>query len=82
MVSKPIDLKCQEVVELVTDYLVGALSVDQRVRVEKHLLVCPPCTTYLDQMKTTVELTRGLDGAPAEEIAADLMALFRRRQPR
>ena len=37
----PDELTCQELVELVTDYLEDALSPAERVRFEEHLIVCP-----------------------------------------
>ncbi|MFL5375849.1 MAG: zf-HC2 domain-containing protein, partial [Myxococcales bacterium] len=36
----PGELSCAELVELVTDYLEGALSADERDEVEKHLAIC------------------------------------------
>lgn len=51
------DLTCQQAVELVTDYLEGALSRRQRRRFEKHLRACDNCATYLDQIRTAIRLT-------------------------
>jgi anti-sigma factor RsiW len=51
------DLVCQQVVELVTDYLEGTLSRAARRRFEAHLAGCPHCTEYLAQMRETVSLT-------------------------
>lgn len=48
------ELNCQEFVELVTDYLEGALPAELRERVEAHLQVCDGCTLYLGQMRVTV----------------------------
>lgn len=53
----PQPLACQEVVELVTDYLEGALSRKDRRRFEHHLAGCPHCTAYLAQMRQTLRLT-------------------------
>lgn len=50
-------LTCQELVELVTDYLEGALSRRQRARFERHLDGCDGCTTYVEQIRQTVRLT-------------------------
>ena len=50
------DLTCQELVELVTDYLDGALDEETADRFEQHLSVCPGCETYLGQMKETASL--------------------------
>jgi hypothetical protein len=81
--SHAIDLVCKNVVELVTEYLSDAMTPEARAGIEQHLLLCPPCVTYLGQMKTTVQLAGGLDdaAAPAADPAAPL-ALFRRwKQP-
>jgi anti-sigma factor RsiW len=50
------DLVCQQVVELVTDYLEGALSRPARRRFERHLASCPHCTEYLAQIRSTIRL--------------------------
>ncbi len=50
-------LTCHEVVELVTDYLEGALPPEVRGRVEEHLALCDGCSTYLEQMRETIRLT-------------------------
>ena len=50
------DLVCQQAVELVTDYLEGALSRAARRRLERHLAGCPHCTEYLAQMRATIRL--------------------------
>lgn len=76
--STSIDLACQEAVELVTDYLVDALAGDERAGLERHLRDCSPCAAYLEQVRTTVRLTGGLDGAAAKEAAVELVELFRR----
>jgi len=47
-------LVCQEVVELVTAYLDGALDPVTRARFQAHLEGCDGCATYLDQLRATV----------------------------
>jgi len=54
--SRSRDLPCQVVVEMVTDYLEGALSAADRRRFEGHLAGCPHCTEYLAQMRETIRL--------------------------
>ena len=76
---RPRDLPCQVVVELVTDYLEGALSPAERRRFEFHLAGCPHCTEYLAQMRETIRLAGQVtpeDLTPRME--ADLTDLFRR----
>jgi anti-sigma factor RsiW len=48
---------CHEVIEIITDYLEGALRTDDRRRVEEHLALCEGCTAYLEQMRETIRLT-------------------------
>ena len=59
-------LSCQELVELVTDYLEDALSAQDRERFEAHLAECGNCLIYLDQMRVTVGL---LGRLPAESLS-------------
>jgi anti-sigma factor RsiW len=72
------DLTCQDFVELVTDYLEGALDEDTGRRFEEHLALCPGCDTYLSQMKETA--TR-LGEIPVESLSAEtqstLLSAFR-----
>ncbi|MGH3032970.1 MAG: anti-sigma factor family protein [Gaiellaceae bacterium] len=53
-------LTCEELVELVTDYVEDRMPVDERMRFEEHLAACGPCRTYLKQMRETIQLTGGL----------------------
>ena len=46
------DVKCQDFVELVTEYLDGAMSPGERVRFEAHIDHCDECRTYLAQFAT------------------------------
>jgi len=48
------DLTCRELVELVTDYLEGALDPGDRARFEGHLDRCAGCRAYLGQMRATI----------------------------
>ena len=50
------DLVCQEFVEVVTDYLEGAMSRREAARLEAHLGQCDGCTEYIAQMRRTVRL--------------------------
>jgi anti-sigma factor RsiW len=71
-------LRCQEVVELVTDYLDGALSGEDAALFEQHLNFCDGCVWYVEQIKTTVEVVgevREEDISP--EVKDRLMAAFR-----
>jgi anti-sigma factor RsiW len=50
-------LSCQELVELVTDYLEGALAAEAAARFEDHISRCGACTIYLEQIRQTIALT-------------------------
>ena len=76
-----IELVCREVVELVTDYLGDRLTARDRRRFEEHLTGCPPCTAYLAQVKTTIELAAELGAADRRVgagVAEQLGEMFRR----
>ena len=58
------DLACIEEVELITEYLEGALPDAERRRLEAHLESCPGCTAYLEQMKMVARSLGGLREDP------------------
>jgi len=71
-------LSCRELVELVTDYLEGALDPADVARFEAHIGGCDGCTGYLEQMRQTIRLTGTLtldDVTPEAEAA--LLEAFR-----
>jgi anti-sigma factor RsiW len=51
------EMACQELVEVITEYLEGTLDAADRRRFEQHLSTCPGCRNYLEQMRTTIRLT-------------------------
>ena len=53
-------MTCRELVELVTEYLEGALGADDRARFEAHLRSCAGCRAHVGQMRTTIRLLRQL----------------------
>jgi anti-sigma factor RsiW len=79
MLRRKNELVCKQMVELITDYLEGALSRSQRRRFEAHLAGCEHCAEYLEQMRATMRLTgrlRAEDLTP--EMQEDFTALYRR----
>jgi anti-sigma factor RsiW len=80
--DQSITVACRQVVELVTDYLDGALPTDVRAAVERHLERCAPCVAYIEQMRTTAASLREV---PVESIhpeaRAELVAAFRELIP-
>ena len=65
------NLTCAELVELVTDYLEGALSPEESDRFERHLEVCAGCTAYVEQFGETIRLTGMLR---EQDVSADARA--------
>ena len=77
--SRQPELVCQQVVELVTDYLEGALSAEDRRRFERHLAGCPHCTEYLAQMRETIRLAgRVTPEDLTPDMRSDLTDVYRR----
>jgi anti-sigma factor RsiW len=77
------DLVCVELVELVTDYLEGALPDAQARRLERHLDTCPGCTEYLEQLRAVAGSLRGLtDESFPPEMRDSLIADFSRSRNR
>jgi anti-sigma factor RsiW len=75
------DLACQQAVELVTDYLEGALPRSERRRLERHLARCPHCTEYLTQIRATIAITgRVTPDDLTDQMRTEFIALYRRWQ--
>jgi anti-sigma factor RsiW len=72
-----VELTCQELVELVTDYFEGALAPEERQRFEAHVADCPGCEIYLDQMRATLALTRASAGLEQRPETTALLEAFR-----
>ena len=72
------ELTCQQLVELITDYLEGALSPADNARFQEHLTVCTGCRNYLDQMRRTIDTLGKLREDDLGPVARDdLLELFR-----
>lgn len=73
------DLVCQQAVELMSDYLDGALPRRARRRLERHLAGCDACTEYLEQLRATVALTGSASAENLDpEVLDGLTELYRR----
>ncbi|HEY3023261.1 MAG TPA: anti-sigma factor [Actinomycetota bacterium] len=74
----PADLTCREMVELMNDYLEGALDEGERARFEAHLSSCDPCTTYLAQVRETIRLaSRVTEESVPLDVRDQLLDAFR-----
>ena len=76
------DLACQRVVELVTDYLEGALSESSGAQLEQHLLICDACSVFVDQHRAVAKaLSRLGEPEPTASAAKSAaLAAFRKLQ--
>ncbi len=63
------NMSCQDLVELITEYLEGNLSFSERIRFQLHLGLCQGCRNYLHQMKSTIRI---LGKLPAESMPDDV----------
>lgn len=71
-------LDCNEIVELVTDYLDGALDARAAAAFEDHLLICQGCRQYVEQIRRTIDTSGGIVDSPLSGSAeAALLEAFR-----
>lgn len=76
--SSEMSITCQQVVELVTEYLEGALPPVDVARFEDHLNVCDGCAWYVEQIRMTVETVGRIDTSDVDPETRDgLVAAFR-----
>ena len=54
------ELICQELVEVITDYIEDRMPAERRLLFEEHVAFCSWCRTYLDQMQDTIRATGSL----------------------
>jgi anti-sigma factor RsiW len=78
ILSRPEDITCREIVQIVNDYVEGALPPEQREAVELHLNLCDGCSDYLAQLRVSISLTGELpaDALPPE-LEEELCLAFR-----
>lgn len=78
MSSRVDDVTCEQLVEILTDYLEGVLDARRRADIEHHIVLCRGCANYVDQMRCTIDLLARIadeDGADAK--SDELLAIFR-----
>ena len=71
-------LICQEIVEVVTDYLEGTMDAELHASFETHLAGCPHCTAYVEQMRAMIRAAGTIEAESlSPEFQAGLLAAFR-----
>ena len=72
------DLSCQEIVELVTEFLEGTMDSPLRAAFDAHLAECDGCTEYLDQIQATIRIAGTIEPeALSPHFQAGLLEAFR-----
>jgi len=72
------ELSCQEIVELVTEYLEGTMDEPLRVSFREHLGKCDGCAHYLEQIEATIRIAGTIEPAAlSPEFRAGLLQAFR-----
>lgn len=78
MNSQGTEMSCQDLAELVTEYVEGTMPNRVRRRLESHVARCDGCECYLAQMRETARL---LGCLPSDTLSDDalyrLLATFR-----
>jgi len=71
-------ITCQELTEVLTDYLEGVMSPEDRARFDAHLELCDGCVNYVSQMRQTIRAVHELPVAEVEAtVPDDVLAAFR-----
>jgi anti-sigma factor RsiW len=73
-------ITCQELTELVNDYVEGVLGAHETALFEQHLNFCDGCDWYVEQIRTTIAASGRITEAdvPAPALAK-LLTAFRDR---
>ena len=77
------EVRCVEFVETVTDWMEGALTDDDRLALEEHLVICPHCTEYLAQLRLAAAVLHerpAVTDAPPATARTALLKAFRRER--
>jgi anti-sigma factor RsiW len=56
-----VGVRCSELVDVITDWMEGAMPEGRAAELEEHLAICPHCVDYVDQMRTATALLRRLN---------------------
>ena len=73
------EMRCIELVEVVTEWMEGALDDEDRVLLEAHLVICGSCAAYVAQLRVVpVLLRRQPPGGPSPAARAALLDALRR----
>lgn len=74
-----VDMSCREFVEFLMDYLDDGLEPEPRRVFEEHMQLCPPCVSFLETYRETIQLgkfacSEQLEAVPEALVQAILAA--------
>lgn len=75
-------LTCEQITEVITDFLEGRLGLADRMRFQLHVGMCRHCRAYLRQMRATIATVGALpdDPMPAD-VRDEMLRRFRAWKP-
>jgi anti-sigma factor RsiW len=80
MIIEPVD--CKTLVEMVTEWMEGALEPASQAELELHIAACAGCIAYVEQLRATLMALAGLEDPPlAEDVRLRLLTTFREKRP-
>jgi anti-sigma factor (TIGR02949 family) len=82
MEDKSDNLGCSECVDLLADYMDGALPSEQAERLEWHLAACPPCVAFVKTYRGTVDAAARLRQVTLPSELRDRLIAFLQRPAR
>lgn len=71
MTEAELEMVCDELVGLVSDYLEGTLSAADRRRFEQHVADCEWCERYVEQTRAVVAALGRVGEEPADRVALE-----------
>ena len=60
-------MNCQQLADLLMDFVSGELQPDFCIEIEEHMGVCPSCAAFVHSYRVTITLTRRLPTLPLRE---------------
>lgn len=69
MTEAELEMVCDELVGLVSDYLEGTISAADRRRFEQHVADCEWCERYVEQTRAVVAALGRVGEEPADRVA-------------
>lgn len=48
-------MKCEDIVQCLSDYIDGDMPIEVLEEAEKHMATCPNCTTALNTLRETIQ---------------------------